>query len=262
VLRPRIIALAAVLGLAALPAVLGADPPSDHGGTPCANGNPTDLCDNQVIVVTEPPGANCPAGGVKITVIQGKPDEAAPAPEPITTGPAPPKPPDPTDLTFFVCNGVPGAAGAQGPPGPAGPTGATGATGATGPAGAAGAAGPAGPAGPRGATGAQGPAGPGTSALRCQVSTLRGQRLFLPARFAGRGAVQLTIRGPNTTRVRFNGLLRVRVAANGAGRYLFIPLLARRCGKYTLVARAPGVRPLAQVWTITGRFGLVRRTLV
>jgi hypothetical protein len=85
----------------------------------------------------------------------------------------------------------------------------------------------------------------------------------LPARFAGRGAVQLTIRGPNSTRVRFNGLIRVRTATppGRTGRYVFIPLLARRCGKYTLVLRAPGVQPIAGVWTITGRFGLVRRRL-
>lgn len=55
-----------------------------------------------IVVTPEPPGTNCPAGGVKI-VSNGQ--------------------------TFFVCNGIPGVqgptgpAGPQGPPGPPGPQG-------------------------------------------------------------------------------------------------------------------------------------------
>ena len=78
--------------------------------TPCANGNPTDLCD-RVIVVVEPPGANCPNGGVKITVVRGRLDSDADRPAN-----------DPDDLVFFVCNGVNGLPGPQGPPGPPGLT--------------------------------------------------------------------------------------------------------------------------------------------
>ena len=41
--------------------------------TPCANGNPTDLCD-RVEVVAEPAGLNCPNGGIKVIVVKGQRD--------------------------------------------------------------------------------------------------------------------------------------------------------------------------------------------
>jgi len=107
-LREKIVALAIAAGIVisfglALPAVAPAQQ------TPCANGNPTDLCD-RVVVVAEPPGANCPNGGVKIIVIRGLEDPND-------------RDNDPVDLIFFVCNGVNGLPGSQGPPGPPGPPG-------------------------------------------------------------------------------------------------------------------------------------------
>ena len=60
-----------------------------------------------IVVTPEPPGTNCPAGGVKIVA---------------------------NSQTFFVCNGIPGVqgptgpAGPQGPPGPPGPQGPPGTT--------------------------------------------------------------------------------------------------------------------------------------
>jgi len=81
--------------------------------TPCANGNPTDLCD-RVVVTVEPPGANCPNGGIKVIVVKGQLD----------TDPDR-KSNDPDDLVFFVCNGVNGLPGPQGPPGPPGSPGLT-----------------------------------------------------------------------------------------------------------------------------------------
>jgi hypothetical protein len=101
---------------------------------------------------TEAPGANCPAGGQKLTPIYLNGEAAGP--------PA------------YICNGVQGAkgeageAGAAGPQGPQGEQGAKGDTGATGPqgpkgdTGATGAAGPQGPQGEQGETGAIGPQGP------------------------------------------------------------------------------------------------------
>ncbi len=77
----------------------------------------------------EPPGLNCPAGGMKYTSATG---------------------------TSYVCDGAIGPQGAMGLTGPQGPAGAMGATGLQGPMGLTG---PQGPAGANGATGPQGPAG-------------------------------------------------------------------------------------------------------
>ena len=159
--------------------------------TPCANGNPTDLCD-RVVVVVEPAGTNCPNGGVKIIVVKGKDDRDDRAKDGDH--------PDPKDLIFYVCNGVNGLPGPPGPPGPPGlapgvtpvitvepaglncpaggvkivvpgqgPDDANGrptdlvfyiCNGLTGPVGPIGPGGPAGPIGPGGPPGGQGPIGP------------------------------------------------------------------------------------------------------
>ena len=105
------------------------------------------------VISTEPPGANCPEGGVKITY---------------------------GAETFYVCNGeegeegeegeagqdgedgapgAPGAPGATGPQGPQGPQGPAGSDGAQGPKGDKGDTGATGPQGPQGPQGKQGPAG-------------------------------------------------------------------------------------------------------
>jgi hypothetical protein len=151
----------------ALPAVATAGPPEPQD--PCKH-NPTTLCGPDIDVFEEPPGPNCPTGGVKI-VVSGKYK----------------------DHVFYVCNGEDGEPGPIGPPGPPGPPGepgesptvevepagpncptggvritvpdnddegtdpqvfyvCNGAPGPTGPGGADGPAGPQGPAGPPGAT--------------------------------------------------------------------------------------------------------------
>lgn len=125
----RGLARLAVLGVTAiglaLPTVALANPTEgNHPKSPCAHGNPTDLCDH-VVVVTEPPGMNCPTGGIKVIVIHGLVD-----PESFTGHKKHhPRPkPDPKDEVFFVCNGangVPGPPGPAGPPGPPGPPGVT-----------------------------------------------------------------------------------------------------------------------------------------
>jgi hypothetical protein len=107
---------------------------------------------------TEAPGANCPAGGQKLTPIYLNGEAAGP--------PA------------YICNGVQGAkgeageAGAAGPQGEQGAKGETGATGPQGPQGVQGekgdkgdpgATGATGPQGPKGETGLAGPAGPGAT---------------------------------------------------------------------------------------------------
>ena len=161
----------------ALPAVSLGQSENSNPQSPCAHGNPTDLCDSdgdKIVVVIEPPGDNCPAGGVKIIVLAGHKTYK-----------------DGGQNVFYVCNGEDGEPGPPGPPGPPGengtgvdveieppgancPTGGlrvivindadttdddeiffvcnglVGETGAPGPVGPVGPAGPTGPAGPRG----------------------------------------------------------------------------------------------------------------
>lgn len=80
-----------------------ADPPQGHTPQdPCAH-NPTTLCDDDIVVVVEPPGDNCEFGGFKVTI---------------------------GDNVSFICNGAPGVPGAEGPAGPPGATGTPGVPGA------------------------------------------------------------------------------------------------------------------------------------
>ena len=104
----------------------------------CGGGDGTDGLSGQNIALrtgTEPPGANCPAGGNKFEAGPDSNKNGALDNSEVST-------------TTFVCNGATGASGA------------TGATGAAGPAGPAGPTGPAGPAGPVGpAAGSSAPSG-------------------------------------------------------------------------------------------------------
>ncbi|MBM4379947.1 MAG: collagen-like protein [Deltaproteobacteria bacterium] len=92
----------------------------------------------------EAEGANCPAGGTKVSYgVDGNGNKALEASE--------------TSGAFFVCNGVRGETGAAGSAGPSGPAGHAGDAGVRGPQGEPG------PAGDGGMPGPQGPAG--TSSL-------------------------------------------------------------------------------------------------
>jgi len=119
-LRGALIGAAAIAGLLVPATAAATEKPPPK--TPCAHGNPTDLCD-RVIVVEEAAGANCLLGGIKVIVVHGALD-----PDVIVTPTARTHPPenDPADETFYVCNGlngVPGPPGPVGPPGPPGPPG-------------------------------------------------------------------------------------------------------------------------------------------
>jgi hypothetical protein len=98
--------------------------PDHQAGTPCANGNPTDLCGGEVTV--EPATQiECPTGGVAI----------------ITNG-----------VRSVVCNGLPGLPGQDGTDGTPGADGSDGQDGASGTDGATGAPGTPGVSGPAGPT--------------------------------------------------------------------------------------------------------------
>jgi hypothetical protein len=219
--------LAAALVVAALLAVAGVAA-ANEPQSPCANGNPTDLCDGHITVTVEPAGPNCQFGGIKVVVQHGRLDGSAPPALQEGNGP----PPDPPDSTTFVCNGGPGPAGPTGPPGPPGPPGAT--TIVTPPV-----------------------------AKRCGPSVRLRVRFLLPARFDGR-RVQLTIQGPSTTAVRFRGSVPVLTPRFGQGtqRFIYVPLRNRNCGVYLLRLHQDGAGPdLLGAWTITGLFGLNRQRI-
>ena len=105
-MRRILLATMAMVAVMALPEVAQAQQ------TPCANGNPTDLCGDDIDVVVEPAGPNCPEGGLKIIIIKGQDDRDSDR-----------KHNDPDDKVFFVCNGEEGEQGPAGPPGPPGPPG-------------------------------------------------------------------------------------------------------------------------------------------
>lgn len=66
------------------------------------------LCDH-VVIVEEPPGENCPNGGIKVILVRGERDRPEPTPQTVTE--------DPPDRVFYVCNGQDGEPGPPGPPG-------------------------------------------------------------------------------------------------------------------------------------------------
>ncbi|MEA3191377.1 MAG: hypothetical protein QOD77_1959 [Thermoplasmata archaeon] len=106
-----------------------------------------------VAVTSEPPGANCAHGGVRV---DSGLDDGTPSG---TAGNGVLEPGEVTS-TSYVCNGPPGPTGSAGATGPTGAAGPAGATGPEGPTGAPGAQGPTGPMGPAGPTGPEGPTGP------------------------------------------------------------------------------------------------------
>ena len=139
--RRIVLAVLAVLAMLFIPASAHATPQS-----PCANGNPTDLCDG-ITVVDEPPGVNCVNGGLKVTV----PSKSEVTDKVYRTDPRPE--PEPQVDTYYVCNGLNGLPGADGNNGVDGSDGLPGTSGPVGPSGPVTTAlqGPTGPPGPQGA---------------------------------------------------------------------------------------------------------------
>jgi len=225
------------VSLVAAPAALG-DPPNPQD--PCEH-NPTTLCDGDTTVVVEPAGPNCEFGGIKVVVVNGKPDEAPD--EDNGRELVDVDPPDPADDVFYVCNGAPGEDGEPGPPGEPG------AVGPTGPPGPIGPVGPLGPVGPPGADGLPGPAGPGDSC----VNLRRVSALVLPVR--ARRQVPFPRSSRIRVRVRINGQTQIRrVRRSAGGRFFVLVRVPRACGVYPITAWVPrsGSLPAKRIWVVRG----------
>lgn len=225
-MKKHVITLVAASGLALVGTTVATAAPQD----PCAN-NPTTLCDGNITVVDEPAGINCAYGGVAITVQRGAKDD-----ELKLMGYAEKKPPnpDPADETFYVCNGAPGADGDDGASGAPGPIGE--------------------------------PGGPGTvppTARKCTTSVRQYGRVYLPQRLRGFKKLRLTLQGPNTAKTRFNKNVLVRTFADGSNPFVLVPLRNRNCGSYIVTVRSKNanIRPVTELWNITGLYGLTRKPI-
>lgn len=288
-----VLATLGVMGIAAAPAAAN-DPQ-----TPCANGNPTDLCDH-VVVTEEPPGINCPNGGIKVVVVKGE-EDGEPAPEPLD-GRDPP--PDPPDEVFYVCNGLDGQPGPPGPPGPPGvsPTievepagvncpvggvkitlpdgdddgdepdgvfficnGLDGQPGAPGVPGDDGAPGPIGPAGPKGDTGAPGPQGPsgpaGPRGIGLSNCVFPRPRVAqrLPARW-------LALRGQRVRVVIAGRVRRPAIRVINGRAVVLVRVRGIRCGTYPLIVQdiftgGRHTRSTIKVWTLRRSGRVIRANI-
>ena len=233
------LAAALTVSLVAAAPALGGEPPQD----PCAH-NPTTLCDGDVTVVVEPPGENCEFGGIKVTVVNGKPDGEPD--EDNGRDLVDVDPPDPPDDVFFVCNGAPGAPGEDGEPGAVGPVG---------PAGPIGPVGPLGPIGPIGPSGTPGPPGPGAEAC---VNRRRLSPLILP----NRARRQVPFPTSGRVRVRINGRTQVRrVRGPRRGRFFVLVRVPRRCGVYPITVSARGRLPAKRIWVVRGGLRIEKFTV-
>lgn len=223
-MKKYLLTLVAASGLALAGTTVATAAPQD----PCAN-NPTTLCDGNIVVTDEPAGLNCTYGGIAITVQRGAKD-----PEKKLMGDVKEEEPptDPQDETFYVCNGAPGTDGDDGAAGAPGPIGE-----------------PGGPA-------------VGPIARKCTTSVRTGARVYLPPSLRGNKKLRLTIQGPNTTKVRFDKSVLVRTLKNGNRPFVFVPLRNRNCGSYIVTVRARGaVKPITELWNITGLYGLNRQRI-
>ena len=180
-------------------------------------------------VEPEPPGANCPSGGVKITIT---PIEPTPTPSPTATPTPTPEPtatPTPRARAaqaepdvYFVCDGQQGDPGSDGLDGSDGRDGSDGDDGDS----------------------AEESDEPSTATRRrCQPSR-RVVSWRLPERFRGQ-RVRLRVDGQR----RFPRL---------QGRAVRVDFRGLRCGVYPILAQAPGVRSALRIYRVQGAYRLTR----
>jgi hypothetical protein len=204
---------------------------------------------DEITVVVEPPGDNCPTGGIKVTVT------------PVPEGEEEPEP-----TVYYVCNGqqgppgepgndgepgVPGEPGAPGEPGPEGPPGNDGTDGNDGADGADGADGQDGEPGEPGESGGGGGGGvvtsPGAPRGRCGAVN-RSARLRLPSSFRPNARVRVILNGKR------------RTARTNVRRSIRVNLRGLRCGTFPILVQQRGVRTYVAVWTLR-RTQIIRATI-
>jgi hypothetical protein len=178
-----------------------------------------------ISVVPEPAGANCPAGGVKITVTP--------------TPPAPPAPPPP-DQVSYVCSGPAGADGAPGTDGAPGADGTDGTDGVD---------------GQDGSNGFDGSdatsSGSGATTTSRTPSCGKASRVItwhLPARFKRVTSATVIVGGHKRTVTITRGAVSV-------------DLHGLACGSYPIVIQRRGIRPVVRIFTLD-RSGRIGRTSV
>ena len=172
---------------------------------------PPDPPANDITVVVEPPGDNCVAGGIKVTVTPVAEDPEAP-PEP---------------QVYYLCNGQDGEPGPEGPPGEGEPV-------------------EPGQEGPPGQDGLEGPPGEdgnsaesfpsGNTTRVCASASV--VRMKLPLRFRGVRRVTLYVDGQR------HG---VRVQR----RRVRLDLRRLECGYYPVLVSKRGIKPALRIWHLT-----------
>ena len=210
-----------------------ADPPP-----PECQGNPHFCHGGDTITVSdEPPGENCPNGGIKVEVIHPVPPDVDPLTEI-------PEPPEPEVEVFYICNGLDGEPGEPGEDGEPGTPGAPGTPGTQ----------IIGPFGIPGINITQDTAVnvniSGGAFGNCQ-SLRRRARLVLPER----------LRSFSTVRVRIDrGRARQALVRNN--RSVRVNMRGKRCGPHVITVRKRNVPATVRLWTVTSAIGISKRVLV
>lgn len=196
---------------------------------------PASAAADTITVVPEPAGVNCPAGGVKITVVP--------------TPPAPPALPPPDQISY-VCNGAAGAPGTAGAPGADGADGKDGVDGKDGQDGLDGQDGSNGANGFDGQDGSNSASGSTSTSTR-QASCGKASRVItwhLPARFRGVTSATVVVGGHKRTVTITRGTVSV-------------DLHGLACGSYPVVIQRRGIKPAVRIFTLN-RSGQIGRTSV
>ena len=172
---------------------------------------------NDITVVVEPPGSNCEAGGIKVTV--------TPIPEDPEEEPVP--------SVYYVCNGQQGEPGEPGPEGPPG-EGEPGLPGDPGQDGLPGEPGIEGPPGEDGNSAETPSTGSGSRA--CASASV--VRMKLPARYRGVRKVTVIVNGKR----RSARVQRQRVQ---------VDLRKLQCGYYPVLVQRRGIKSALRIWHLT-----------
>ena len=222
---------------------------------PCApDRNPTTLCDGDVTVVVEPPGDNCEFGGIKVVVVNGKPDDEPDGDNGRELVDA--DPPDPPDDVFYVCNGAPGAPGEDGEDGEDGEPGAVG---ADRPARCPSA--PVGPLGPIGADGRSTPCPAGAPGPGAEACVNRRRICAADPAEPGTAAASVPQVRPGTGTHQRPDAGSASARPDRARALFRAGARARACGVYPITVSARGRLPAKRIWVARGGLRLEKFTV-